>query len=32
MTVKSRNEKIETFENGVYLNERIFEDGMAKII
>jgi hypothetical protein len=30
--VKSRNEKIEIFESGVYLNEKIVEDGMAKIL
>ncbi|MFT6106000.1 MAG: endonuclease YncB(thermonuclease family) [Rickettsiales bacterium] len=30
--VKSRNEKIETFENGVYLNEKIVTDGMARIV
>ncbi|MFT6077451.1 MAG: endonuclease YncB(thermonuclease family) [Myxococcota bacterium] len=30
--VKSRNEKVEIFENGVYLNEKIVGDGMAILV
>jgi endonuclease YncB( thermonuclease family) len=30
--VKSQNEKVDIFENGVYLNEKIVADGMARVV